>query len=65
MMDKKPAYITVEGQPLCMCEMHLGGLINELGVTCGYPSISEAKRAKLEIQKHRHSVKVVPGYCPA
>ena len=61
----KPAHITIDGTPLCRCEGHHGGIINAIGVTCGYRSIADARRAKLEIQKHRHSVRVVPGHCPA
>ena len=64
-MLAKPAHITIDGKPLCQCEYHLGGLMHKLSLTCGYASIAEAKRAKLEIQKHRHSVKVVIGHCPA
>lgn len=65
MTQKKPAHITIEGRPLCTCEMHPAGLIYRLGLTCSFRSIADARRAKAEIQKHRHSVKVVPGPCPA
>jgi hypothetical protein len=61
----KPAHITVEGKPLCECEGHMAGLMYRLNVTCGHVSIASAKRAKVELQKHRHSVRVVPGFCPA
>lgn len=64
-MPKKPAHITIEGKPLCQCEGHIGGLMRKLGVTCGFRSIADARRAKLEIQKHRHSVRVIPGPCTA
>ena len=64
-MNKIPAHITIEGVPLCQCEAHMAGLMNTLEVTCGHESLAAAHRAKREIQRHRHSVKVVPGACPA
>lgn len=64
-MNKVTAHITIKGRPLCECEGHHAGLINRLGVTCGYESLAAAHRAKREIQRHRHSVKVVRGECPA
>ena len=61
----KPAHLTVEGRPLCVCEGHIGGLMHKHHLTCGYRSLAAAKRAKTELQKYRHSVRVVPGHCPA
>jgi len=63
-MNKVITHITIEGKPLCDCEGHTSGLLNELNLTCGYESLASALRAKKQIQKHRHSVKVVRGHCP-
>jgi hypothetical protein len=37
----------------------------DLRITCGHRSIADAKRAKLELQKHQPGVSVVVGDCPA
>ena len=63
-MKKVISHITIDGVPLCERESHATGLINKLpNITCGHQSIASAEKAKKEIQKHRHSVKVVRGHC--
>ena len=62
--NKVEAYIEIEGEPLCVSEGHPGGLMVSERVTCGHESLAEAHRTKKEIQKHRHSVRVVRGKCP-
>jgi len=71
--NKVEAYIEIEGEPLCVSEGHPGGLMYDLQVVyrgvservmCGHESLAEAHRTKKEIQKHRHSVRVVRGKCP-
>lgn len=64
MSTSKPAYLTVAGRPLCQCEGHIGGLMDAFGFKCGHPSLADAHRTKRMLQKLRHSVRVVPGYCP-
>ena len=63
-MKKVIAHITISGKPLCDCEGHASGLLNQPNLTCSYESLASAERAKKQIQKHRHSVKVVRGHCP-
>jgi hypothetical protein len=60
-MTKKPAYLTIKGRPLCTCGDYL---MHELRITCGHRSLADARRAKVELQKHRSEVRVVAGYCP-
>ena len=62
-MKKVISHITIDGVPLCERESHATGLINKLHITCGHESLASAGRAKKQIQKHRHSVKVVRGFC--
>ena len=64
-MQRQPAYITIEGQPLCQREGGGCGLMSTLRVDCGHRSIVDATRAKREIQKHRKNVKGVHGECPS
>lgn len=67
-MARKPglhAYLTINGQPFCRCEGHSAGLMNRLFITCGYPSINAARRAKTVVQRFRAGVKVERGECPA
>jgi hypothetical protein len=60
-MNKKPAYLTINGRPLCTCGDYL---MHEYRITCGHRSLADARRAKAELQKHRSGVRVVPGRCP-
>jgi hypothetical protein len=62
-MKTVPAYITVQGAPLC--QFAAGKLMARHGCTCGHRSLADARRAKLELQKHVHTVRVVRGECPA
>ncbi len=62
MTNKKIAYLTVQGRPLCTCGDHW---MHDLRITCGHRSVADAKRAKLELQKHVWGVRVVQGNCPA
>tara|TARA_B100001245_G_scaffold181778_1_gene139865 strand:- start:372 stop:578 length:207 start_codon:yes stop_codon:yes gene_type:complete len=62
-MKKVISHITIDGVPLCESESHTTGLINKLHITCGHLSLASAERTKKQIQKHRHSVKVVRGHC--
>lgn len=64
-MRKVNAHVTVDGTPLCKAEGHLCGLLNTHGLTCGHTSLAAAHRTKRVVQKHRHSVRVVRGECPA
>ncbi len=62
-----PAHITINGEPLCQCQSHISGLLNRLGITCGYLSLADARRAKLKINQHRNyrgRVSIVRGPCP-
>lgn len=65
-MHKKTAHITIEGSPLCECQNNrLGYPLGSIHfLTCDYISIASATRAKVELQKLYHSVKVVRGNCP-
>lgn len=61
----RPHYLTVEGKPLCQCEGRLGGLMDTLKISCGYPSRAAALRSKKLLQVKRHSIRLVAGHCPA
>jgi hypothetical protein len=56
------AHITVQGKPLCE---FAGGHLMSSATPCGHLSLASAQRAKLEIQKQVHTVRVVRGACPA
>ncbi len=70
-MQKKPAHLTLEGEPLCTCQMYGAGLLGCYSPVpmkhrfCSFYSIADAQRAKAEMQKHRYGVRVVRGHCPA
>lgn len=68
--NAKHAHITRDDRPLCECEIGPNGLLGpdspvpiELR-SCCFSSIAAAKRAKVEMQKHRANLKVVEGFCP-
>ena len=70
-----PAYIEVDGDPLCQREGHTCGLlnransreaVNERGfpLTCGYQSLTAARRGLSIVREYRNDAKVVRGFCP-
>jgi hypothetical protein len=63
---KSPSHITIDGKPLCQCEGHTFGLMNEIKVTCSFSHKSEALDAWEKILRLRPNkdVRVVSGDCP-
>jgi len=71
-----PAYIEVDGDPLCQREGHTCGLliransrdaVNERGgfhLSCGYQSLTEARQALSIVREYRNDARVVRGFCP-
>jgi hypothetical protein len=58
-------HITINGRPLCQCQMHTGGIMTELNISCSFTTKAAAIRAKKEIQKRVSGSRVVKGPCPA
>ena len=67
----KPAHITRDGVPICVCEQHHAGLLGPASpvdfkiASCSFRSISDAQRALWAMSKHRDGLAVVRGHCPA
>ncbi len=70
-MHKKPAHLTLGGEPLCTCQTYAASLLGCYSPVpsehrfCSFHSTAAAQRAKVEMQKHRYGIRVVIGHCPA